>query len=200
MKKLLFIAILFFSSLASAGFLQMQEQIIMSKQIAVCTTANDSSQWTPIGQSLDDGTANATWVAQKIVLGSQITVTMYQFYSCDNSGSDTGSQTLLLMDHDAVNDYPDETSEVANSSINLSTSILGTCDTQNQDDYALASPLVVAAGTYWVVAKEIDSANTLKVRDTSSIGDRRCYSTDAGTNWTCSDDSAYNFEVWGCTP
>lgn len=38
MKKiLLFIAILFFSSLASAGFLQMQEQIIMSKQTAACT-------------------------------------------------------------------------------------------------------------------------------------------------------------------
>jgi len=36
-KTLLFIAILFFSSLASAGFLQMQEQIIMSKHAVACT-------------------------------------------------------------------------------------------------------------------------------------------------------------------
>jgi len=41
MKKLLFIAILFFSSLASAGFLQMQEQIIMSKSTAAAVCAED---------------------------------------------------------------------------------------------------------------------------------------------------------------
>ena len=40
MKKLLFIAILFFSSVASAGFLQMQEQIIMSQNAGVDYTAD----------------------------------------------------------------------------------------------------------------------------------------------------------------
>ena len=165
----------------------------------VCSTANDEALYVPTGQDGDSPNADAVYVANKLTFAAQKTVTMYQFKSCDNSGSDTGSQTLCLYDDDGGGATSEPTTIVANSSINKAASTLGDCATQNQDDYELASSLVVSAGTYWVVAIEVDSADILKEFDSSSGSgsERKCYSAD-GTNWTCDDNKEYNMEVWGC--
>ena len=74
MKKLLFIAILFFSSLANAGFLQMQEQVIMSKQTACVDCRNQGGAEFHI--DFDHSTSNVTACTSGDATGALTTATI----------------------------------------------------------------------------------------------------------------------------
>lgn len=190
----IFLASILFLALILPCQSQMLQSVVTGKTVP-CTVANDSALYEPVDTDFTDGSSR-TWVANKVVFASQVTVTLYKSYACDN-GSDAGTIDMLLMSHDAGNDYPDETSEVADSTKSLAASALTDCASYVSDEFVLATPLVVAAGTYWVVNKEVGS-NTLKGYDSISTGDRMCYSDNSGTDWTCYDNQGFNLEVWGC--
>ena len=160
-----------------------------------CTTATDSSQWAPTGQD-DNDTASATWRATKVTLGSNITLTAYIIKERDTN--QTGSDTVVMMNHDAGNDYPDETSEVADTEITLGHASIPDGAPPAVTEFPLASPTNINSGTYWVVIKEVDGIASLTYRDTSSSGDRYCSSYNSGSTWSCTDNFSLNIEVYGC--
>lgn len=160
-----------------------------------CTTADDTELYVPTGQAVDT-TSTAVWSAQKTTLGSQSMITSYLAVMCASNSS--GSSTILLMGHDAVNDYPDETNEIANTDKNIAATSIDSCYPLTEHSFDLATPTLVNAGTYWVVHKEVGSSMFIS-KDTSSSGERFCLSNDSGSNWTCTNDNSINIEVWGCT-
>ena len=98
MKKLLFIAILFFSSLASAGFLQMQEQIIMSKQTACVDCRNQGGAEFHI--DFDHSTSNVTACTSGDATGALTTATISTAQNHTSGACDgADDESLLKTDH-----------------------------------------------------------------------------------------------------
>jgi len=159
-----------------------------------CNLNNDSSIWSTNQDG--DTTKTATWRAQKITLAAETTVTSYLQTLCE--GNQTGSVTMVLMNHDSGNDYPDETSEVANTDSTVTAANISDCYPVESTEFDLASPTLVSSGTYWIVVKEIGGISARTYTDSSSSGDRYCYSEDSGSTWTCSDNVAMHVELWGC--
>jgi hypothetical protein len=158
-----------------------------------CTTSDDSKIWNPVTQP---GTSadTSTWTAVKIVLSATTRITAYKVRQYDQ-GSDTGSATTSLYPHDTLNDKPDSTAgEITGSAKNVLMSAIPASSTVI--DFDLATPKEVSAGTYWIVNREVDSANRNSYY-VSSTGDRTCYSAN-GSTWTCSDNYMYDMELWGC--
>ena len=198
MKKLIVFIILFFATSIYAGTLLQTSQSIVAKKRGsdVCTILNDSSQYAPVDQD-NDSTRTNTWQAMKFTLAAQTTITMYRTTICDE-GVDAGHLDIVIMNHDAGNNYPDETSVVANSTATLAASSISNCYPVGVNDLDMASTFVLSSGIYWVVQEEDGSAIKFARDGTGSTGDRRCMSEDSGSTWTCYDNESVNIEVWGC--
>lgn len=175
------------SSFAGAG---------VSAAAPACSTTNDEALYTPQGQG-GDGSSSVAWLANKFTIASNKTVTLYKIKTCDN-GSNTGTSRVVLMNHDSGNNQPDETSEVASSSVSLASTSIPDCGTPGYVDYTLGVVLSLSAGTYWIVQQETESSQHDTNYDLSSTGDRACYSTDSGASWSCTADASYDMAVWGC--
>jgi hypothetical protein len=160
-----------------------------------CTTGTDKFLWS--ADQTDSAGSSVTWKAQKFTIAAQKSVTMYQIGQCDDN-ADTGNARIVIMNHDAVNDYPDETSEVSNSAMTKAANLIQACSTHTLEDYELAATLTLPAGTYWLVSQEQNSADLNTGYSTAATGERVCYSSDSGSNWSCVDNTAYHMEVWGC--
>jgi len=161
---------------------------------ASCTTANDGKLEYPVTQpGVTAGTS--AYNALKIVLSAETTVTTYKIRILDD-GANAGSVTAALYNDDGAGATSKPTTAVADSSKNLASSAFSDSPNYTVIDFDLATPLVVSAGTYWIVNYEVDGAargNPSAV----STGDRVCYSTN-GSTWTCADNNAYDMELWGC--
>lgn len=159
-----------------------------------CTTADDSLLYIPTGIGGDTTDADDI-VCQKFTLSVETMVTEYIVDMCE--ANQTGSLTVFLFGHDAVNNYPDETNLIANSTVTLQDEDIADCFPRVAVTATLGTPILVDANTYWVCTDKtsIDRRWSL---DTSSSGDRKCYSNDAGSTWTCANDAAVDVEVWGC--
>lgn len=92
------------------------DEIFSGGEGVSCSVSNDSEQWAPFDQG-DTNYAQSAWLANKSIIGSQITVTGYLVDTSDVGGS--GTVRMVIMDHDSGNDQPDETSEVADSSVKI---------------------------------------------------------------------------------
>lgn len=160
---------------------------------AACTVDNDSQLWHPTTQpGISD--SGAAWVATKFTLAAANTITLYKIKESD-SGSDTGNERIVIMNHDSENDYPDETSEIANSTVSTAMSSVPASPTVIS--HILSSTIVLPAGTYWLVNQEENSADRY-VRYVASTGDRACYSANSGLTWSCTANTTYDMELWGC--
>ena len=192
LKKLIIVIIL---SIFCFGFTiqDMHKRVIAIKNTSVsCSTANDSQQWVPTSQCDSFGTTN-TWSATEFTIASQITVTGYLIDLRDNSGGDTGSTRVVVVDDSGGE--PDETSEISGSAIQVACTSIP--NSYEQYFFELASPLVLPSGTYWVIIQEIDSAVLNTHYCSTSTGDARAYS-DNGTTWTVSSGQSLDVEIWGC--
>lgn len=165
---------------------------------ASCTTDNDAEQWSPVGQ--DGGnTSNHQLICDKVTTSQVLDITSYLIRICDNN-SDTGNAEVSLYNHDAGNDQPDETSQVANSAKDENASSFPDCVSYAETSVELAATLEdLAVGTYWLCVEEEASADFKVRKDGTSTGDRWCYSDDGGSSWTCQDNQSQDLEVWGCT-
>lgn len=159
---------------------------------ASCTTDNDGKIWEPTTQN-GGGSSSVTWVASKITISANSTITMYKSKETDDAA--TGNIKMLLMNHDAVNDQPDETSIVANSTITKNNGDIPGTPTVNE--YVLPSTFNLTVGTYWLVSQE-ENGMARGQFFSSSSGNRACYSNNSGSTWTCTADYSYDMEVWGC--
>jgi len=167
--------------------------MMVTKQQAVsCTTADDSEIYHPVSQ---DGTGYSTlgYAATKVTLSSATMVTTFLAKICDIVTT-SGTVTMLLYSHNAGSDEPDDA--IADTDSTVSYTEIADCDTTEVQNFDLGTPKLVSAGTYWIVSRENADTNRRQFY-TASVGDRRCYSSD-GTSWTCTNDSAYDMEVWGC--
>lgn len=192
-KYILIICFCLVISSANAGRMDYLKGVAST---VTCSTANDVELWAPTDQSGGD-TGSADLICQKFTIAAQKTITGYNIKVCDNN-SDTGDFDFEIYNHDAGNDYPDETSLVANSTKNTNASALGDCGSPAEYFVELASTFDLPSGTYWMCRDENNGADVVIEKDNTSAGDRFCYSTDGGSNWTCVDDVSQNFELWGC--
>lgn len=160
-----------------------------------CTTSNDGVLAEPVTQP-GTGNSDMQWTCLKFTLAAQKTITAYKILECDNN-SDTGNTRVQILNHDAANDYPDDTSLVSNTNVSMNMSSVSNCATKQTSEYNLATPQVLASGTYWVCSLAENSANRFVFYETST-GNRACYSSNTGVTWTCIANTAYDMEVWGC--
>ena len=199
MKKLILLLLfLLIPSICFSGSAQNNLLNILKSRSAVaapsCTTADDVKVWGPVGVA-PDVSASEPWMGQRIILTAQTLVTMYRITGCEDAH--TGTLDVMVMNNGA--NEPNEGSIVANSTKSLGHASMADCYPITPTlDFEVASPFLLDAGTYWVVTKEISSYSLLASHDTTSTGDRYCYSINSGANWTCADNSAINYAVWGC--
>ena len=158
---------------------------------ASCTTSNDSLIYAPT--STGSSSSTVAIKAQKFVIASQITVTAYKINIQDNN--QTGSLKISIMGHDSGGDYPDETNEISGSDVTVAAS--GIPDTAAVTEFALSTPLVLSAGTYWVCTQSV-SGLTYALYYATSAGDRLAYANTLAEWSDALSNTAYNIEVWGC--
>ena len=181
------------------GFSSPHSRIIARKNASAtaCTVDNDSEQIAGNDQT-QSGSSSSVYVCQKLTPSGNITVTGYNVGICDDN-SDTNTTTMLVYNHDAGNDWPDETSLVSNSSKATAMSVFPTCDTFTPTFVAVDTTYSMTGSTpYWVCSVEDDSAQRKHARDESSTGDRYCYSDAPASGWTCIDNWALITQVYGC--
>lgn len=172
------------------------DEIFSGGEGVSCSVSNDSEQWAPDTQD-DTNYAQSAWLAQRFTIAAQITVTGY-LIDVDDQGDNDELVTVSIFNGDAT-DPTEPEDAVANSSITVDTDLLPDALTTDYF-YELASPIVLPAGTYWVVQQEVGAAALFTNWDSTSTGDRKCYSINSGANWTCEDNQAYDMEIWGCGP
>lgn len=164
-----------------------------------CTTADDTSQFAPTTQTAT-GASNIAWVSDKITFATTTRITEYRVKVSYESGADTGAGRCVLVNNNAVPepDEPDETSEVADSDVSVNASVFDDYTAKSQEIFTLASPIQVAAGTYWLVCQETGGAE-LRWWYATSTGDTAAYSSNSGSSWSALSNNAYDMEIWGCS-
>lgn len=200
MKKLL-ICLLLLPSLAwgsdlGQDYARMNPYILGGgvSAAAGCTVDSDKKLWNPVTQP---GTTQSliAWKAQKFVLAAEKTITGYNVKNCDNN--QTGSVSLMIMNNDGSN-YPNEESIVPDSTVTKAHSAIVDCGTGTVEFWQLATPITLAAGTYWVTSKEVDGADYAQYYATST-GDVVSYDAAGNGTWdTLATNTAYDIEVYGC--
>ena len=172
----LFIAILFFSSLASAGFLQMQEQIIMSK---MCEVAKDAETGTSDGaDDFPTEAANQTYATQFTTTSAYTVCRIGLFFAT------TGSPTMNFT----VGIYTNNTDEPGTLIGDLSTprNAASFLAAESEKIFIGFSAPLLTTTLYWIVVftDGYDAANYISWHlESGAVTERVGVNTSPPTAW-----------------
>ena len=156
-----------------------------------CTTDSDS-QLVVIGAG-HGAWGQVNYMASPFTLGAEADITEYIVQVCDNN-SDVGSVTVAIY----TDGESEPGSEISGTKVTTAASTLATCQNQANSTHTLASTYEdLAAGDYYFVIGEVDSADIQKRYDTFDSGEKLLHGSD-GENWSSINNNCIYFEIYGC--